>query len=117
MFSSFVFSCQREQANMLQRLIYGILLLVQLANIAAADDCLLLGSHPADKTTGVNISESIHLRFSQAMDATTLTHLRLVQRVGEKPLEVAVQYSTDLTQALFMILQRCCFAKSWEAKS
>lgn len=85
------------------RSIFGLaallLLASGLAKVAIGADCTLLSSHPADKAIDVHVAASIHLRFSQAMDATTLKYLRLSERARGNETEVAAQHSTDLTQA------------------
>ena len=84
-----------------------VLLLAGSVARADAEDCLLLGSHPEDGSHEVHVSNSLHLRFSQAMDAATLHHLRLVEQRGEREcVEVAVECSTDLTQASVTVSPR-----------
>lgn len=73
----------------------------------SAADVELLASHPRNGATDVSVSASIHLRFSDPLDAATLDHLVLsrIEPDGSR-VAVEVQSATDLTHASITLSPR-----------
>jgi hypothetical protein len=59
----------------------------------------LAGGHPAPEATGVRVSSSVHLRFSEPVDLETLPELTLHRLGGGEPVKIDVGASSDLTGA------------------
>jgi hypothetical protein len=71
-----------------------------LAGWPLAAPCFeLAGGHPGPDETGVRISSSVHLRFSEPVDLQTLAELTIHRLAGGEPVQVAVSASSDLTGA------------------
>lgn len=59
----------------------------------------LTGSHPEPGATGIRVTSSLHLRFSEPVDLETLAELTLHRITGGEAVQVAITASSDLTGA------------------
>lgn len=70
-------------------------LLCLIALPVCAQHVKLAASHPADQATGVLLSDSLHLRFSDAVDVESLESIRLQKGVEVAGKEITDQEITD----------------------